>query len=63
MPKDRMDEAAAWQNFVKTGSVNDYLAYCRVKLGYPPEGNGPQAEDWHEKGDRGTDPEGTNRWG
>lgn len=62
MPKDRMDEVTAWQNFVQTGSVNDYLAYCRVKLGYPPEVGGQQAEDLHEEGNRRTDPEGTNRW-
>lgn len=27
-----MDEFSAWTNFVSTGRVEDYLAYCKVKL-------------------------------
>ena len=28
-----MDENTAWENFVRTGSVSDYLNYCRIRLG------------------------------
>ena len=31
-----MDENTAWKNFVNTGKVSDYLAYCREK-GIEPE--------------------------
>lgn len=57
-----MDEYTAWQNFVETGRVSDYLAYCRVKLGYPPEGTEQKPGDSDERGNKGTDIKGTNSW-
>ena len=32
-----MDEMTAWKRFTETGSVNDYINYCRIKLGKPTE--------------------------
>ncbi len=32
-----MDEMTAWKRFTETGSVNDYINYCRIKLGKPAE--------------------------
>ena len=39
-----MDENTAWQNFAESGSVSDYLTYCRIKLGYPSCSVGEHAE-------------------
>ena len=62
MPNDRMDENTAWQNFTQTGRVSDYLAYCRVKLGYPPEVTCVRPEEKNEKGNRGTDTDRNGCW-
>ena len=57
-----MDEYTAWQNFVETGRVSDYLAYCRVKLGYPPENTEQKPGDSDERGNSGTDIKRTDSW-
>ncbi len=48
-----MDENTAWKNFVNTGKVSDYLAYCRIKLGYPAETTAEDSDEGNEKEDRG----------
>lgn len=40
-----MDEEIAWANFVKTGSISDYLIYSRLKNKYEL---GPQEETINE---------------
>lgn len=50
-----MDEYTAWKNFVETGRVSDYLAYCRVKLGYPPEVTEKKSEVFYENTNERTD--------
>ena len=57
-----MDEYAAWNAFVMTGRVSDYLNYCRVKLGYPPEDAAEQTEDDHEKEYGRPNYDGEGRW-
>lgn len=57
-----MDENTAWSRFVMTGRVSDYLNYCRVKLGYPPEDTEPSTEDDNENEYRGSDFDGPGRW-
>ena len=47
-----MDENTAWKNFVNTGKVSDYLAYCRIKLGYPAETTAEDSDEGNEKEDR-----------
>ena len=53
-----MDEYTAWQNFTETGKVSDYLAYCRVKFGYPAEAAGFGTEEYDERGNRRPDNKG-----
>lgn len=43
-----MDEYAAWKKFTETGSVSDYLDYCRIKLGYKGQAASKQSEEDHE---------------
>ncbi len=57
-----MDENTAWQNFAESGSVSDYLTYCRIKLGYPSCSVGEQAEDKNENGNGSPDIDGYDRW-
>ncbi len=57
-----MDENTAWKNFVETGRVSDYLDYCRLKLGYPPQEVHDDREVPYENGHGRTDPEGPDRW-
>ncbi len=58
-----MDETTAWKNFVQSGSVNDYLTYCRIRLGCPPtEENREESEDMHENDYRGSGPDVQGRW-
>ncbi len=52
-----MDENTAWQNFVKTGSVSDYLDYCTAKLGYPVQYVHKDSEVSYENEHRRTYPE------
>lgn len=61
-----MDENTAWRNFVQSGSVSDYLTYCRIRLGCPPigeqEDDAQQPEAHHENQYRGTGIDLTGRW-
>ena len=43
--RDIMDEEIAWANFVKTGSISDYLIYSRLKNKHEL---GPQEETINE---------------
>ncbi len=57
-----MDENTAWRNFVNTGRVSDYLNYCRIKLGYPPQDTEEQTEEDDEDGYGRPDSDGSGRW-
>ncbi len=57
-----MDENTAWQNFVQTGRVTDYLDYCRIKLGYPGQDVQRDTEVSYEDERGRSDPEGTELW-
>ncbi len=57
-----MDEYAAWKKFTETGSVNDYLAYCRIKLGFQAQDVQKPPEDTYDIQYGGTDSEGTAHW-
>ena len=57
-----MDENTAWKNFVQTGRVSDYLAYCRIKLGYPAENTAEDTEDGKQNPYRRTDTDELGRW-
>lgn len=57
-----MDENTAWQNFAETGSVSDYLTYCRIKLGYPSCGVSERTEDINENGNGRSDTDRHDRW-
>lgn len=35
--KNEQDEKTAWERFVKTGAVRDYLNYARHKKEWPPK--------------------------
>ncbi len=57
-----MDENTAWQNFVETGSVSDYLAYCKIKLGYPSREEHDSSEEFYEDGYGSSDTDRPDRW-
>ncbi len=57
-----MDENTAWSRFVMTGRVSDYLNYCRIKLGYPPQETETATEDDHENEYRGSGSDESGRW-
>lgn len=57
-----MDENTAWQNFVQTGRVSDYLNYCRVKLGYPVQDVHKEPEVKNEDEVGGSYTQGPDRW-
>ena len=48
-----MDEMSAWNSFVNSGSVPDYLYYRAVKKAN--EGDDPPEDDADEVQDQGTD--------
>ncbi|MBQ3887635.1 MAG: hypothetical protein VZR73_07335 [Acutalibacteraceae bacterium] len=57
-----MDEKAAWNHFVMTGRVSDYLNYCRIKLGYPAADEDEKAEEHDENGNGRPDSDEPGRW-
>ena len=52
-----MDENTAWRNFAETGSVGDYLTYCRIRSDRVSCGAGDRTEDFDENGNGGSDPD------
>ena len=57
-----MDEKTAWENFISTGSVIDYIKYKQIKnevsVNYPEN---ISAEGFYDK-NRGTDTQRTECW-
>lgn len=55
-----MDEKTAWENFVSTGSVRDYLNYCQAKVISQSQCQQTTSEDSYELQYRGTNIKGTD---
>lgn len=58
-----MDEKTAWENFVSSGSIMDYLKYCESKNTISQnEWKNISSEGFYDK-HGGADIKGTERWG
>lgn len=57
-----MDEYDAWNEFLKTGSVLDYLAYSSMKNSKQLFDDSQSTEDAYESEHRRSDNQGTEYW-
>lgn len=55
-----MDEERAWENFIASGSIRDYLIYKEAKASTAQEALNEKTEDIHEVQNRWSYTERTN---